>query len=791
MRKVSTARKRPAGRGRRGRPRRPHEPASNGSPDGREPAAWCRVALPRPVLQTFVYAVPGPLEPQALPGSRALVPFGRRREVGLIVDRIDDPGRANLRGLYEILDLEPVLSPVLLDLCAWISTYYAAPPGLVYRSALPPGFLGGTAAPTGATELRRLAIRLTRPLPTLLERDAAFGRARRQRQAYEALEGMGGKASVTHMESQLGFSRSVLTGLVARGLAEVSEELVPRDPFLESGDEVEFPERPTGAQAEVLNALREQAERDGPGVGLLHGVTGSGKTLVYLRLIETVRARDRSAIMLVPEISLTPQTVRRFRSAFGDEVAILHSALSAGERRDEWRALKEGRKRIVVGTRSAVFAPVSRPGIIILDEEHDGSYKQSETPRYHARAVAAVRARLEGALCLLGSATPSLESWHNARAGRYRLYELPDRATPQSLPSVELVDLRSARDPAAPAADEQASAGPRVLTPRLRAAIEERLDRGEQSILLLNRRGYSTFLQCGACGRVWSCGRCNVSLTYHRERARLVCHHCASEDPVPERCDECSSVDLMFSGLGTEQVERRLWEQFPSARIVRMDVDTTGGKGAHGRILARVRRREVDILLGTQMIAKGLDFPGVTLVGVINADVGLNLPDFRATEHTFQLIAQVAGRAGRGPDPGEVLVQTARPDHPALRAAIAHDYGGFAAAELADRAEPGYPPHTRLANLVVSGPAEQEVADRSAGFADAARRVAERHRLEVRVVGPAPCPIDRLRSRWRWHFLLKSGQPAHLGSLLRYLARRAPAGGPVRLEIDRDPESLL
>lgn len=762
-----------------------------GRPTEREVAAWCRVALPRPVLQTFVYAVPQSLDSLARPGSRASVPFGRGRQVGLIVERVDRPGRANVRSLREILDPEPVLAAPLVELCRWIAEYYVAPPGLVYRSALPPGTLGGEEVGP-VSELRRQAIRLTRDLPTLLERDSVFGRARRQRQAYEALEGMGGTALVAHMETRLGFNRSVLAGLVGRGLAEISDEVVRRDPFSDADEGTDLPDRLTPRQEEVLRGLSGQAELAVPGVALLRGVTGSGKTLVYLRLIQSVRARDRSAIVLVPEISLTPQTVRRFRAAFGDEVAILHSRLSAGERRDEWRALKDGRKRVVVGTRSAIFAPVSSPGVIILDEEHDGSYKQSETPRYHARAVAAVRARLEGALCLLGSATPALESWHNAQAGRYRLYELPDRVTPHSLPRVELVDLRPKRRSELPEGHDGEPRGPRILTGRLRRAIAERLARGEQSILLLNRRGYSTFVQCASCGWVWSCRHCNVSLTYHRDRDRLVCHHCASELPVPHGCGECQSIDLLFSGLGTEQVERRLWEEFPDARIVRMDVDTTGGKGAHGRILERVRRRDVDILLGTQMIAKGLDFPGVTLVGVINADVGLNLPDFRAAEHTFQLVAQVAGRAGRGPDPGEVLVQTSLPQHPALRAAVAHDYQHFAAIELEERADAGYPPLTRLANVVLTGRSEEEVATAAADVADRTRRAADRHRLgDVRVVGPAPCPIDRLRSRWRWHFLIKSGDPQQLGRLLRHLARDTRARASVRLEIDRDPESLL
>jgi len=436
---------------------------------------------------------------------------------------------------------------------------------------------------------------------------------------------------------------------------------------------------------------------------------------------------------------------------------------------------------VAIGTRSAVFAPLPELGVIVIDEEHDGSYKQSETPRYHARALAAMRARTEGALLVLGSATPSLESWHNALEGRYQLYELENRATRHQLPVVSLVDRRN----------RKAESFATVLSEELHEAIEARVREGRQTLLLLNRRGYATVQQCTACGWVAICPACNVSLTWHRRRARLVCHHCAWEEGVPRCCPECADEDLSFGGIGTEQVERILSETYPTATIARMDMDTTGGKWAHGRILRRVLDREVDILLGTQMIAKGLDLPGVTLVGVIDADVGLNLPDFRAAERTFQLLSQVAGRAGRGTDAGEVLIQTLRPKHPALHHTLTHDYVSFATAEIEDRSAPGYPPHRRLANLVVSGRDETSVADAAEGLADWLESTIETGGLSVSVVGPAPCPIDRLRGRWRWHMLLKAESASDLGPLLRYAASHSPVGGSCRLEIDRDPESLL
>lgn len=750
--------------------------------------AFCHVALARPLFQTFVYRIPPHLLAEAVPGARVRVPFARRHEIGILhAVEADAPERA-VKNVAEVLDPAPLLSPSVRELCAWTSDYYAAPPGLVYRAALPPG-LFGEHTPEGTSELKRQVIRISGEPPTLLERDALFGRALRQREAYETLEAIGGSASVTHLESHYGFSRAVLKGLVKRGLACVERETVTRDPFAGTGTDVELPEHLTSGQQQVLNGLLRLSEEAQPGIALLRGVTGSGKTVVYLRLIQSVLARGKGAIVLVPEIALTPQTVQRFRAAFGDQVAVLHSALGTGERHDAWRAVREGTRRVVIGTRSAVFAPLESPGVIILDEEHDGSYKQSDTPRYHARALAAMRGRLESALVLLGSATPALETWHNAVTGRYSLFELPERATPHPLPVVELIDLREVRA----RAFEEAIPVESIVTPRLRESLAARLSRGEQSILLLNRRGYSTFLQCPSCGRVWSCPSCNVSLTFHRVRARLVCHHCSHEREVPGACDECGEKELLFTGVGTEHVERRVSELFPEARILRMDVDTTGGRGAHGRLLEHVRRGEVDILLGTQMIAKGLDFPNVTLVGVINADVGLNLPDFRAGERTFQLLAQVAGRAGRGSTAGEVLVQTARPHHPALRAAVGHDYTAYAAGELSDRQEPGYPPHRRLANLVVTGRSEEQVAEGAEQVAAVARTLIEKQTLEsTEVVGPAPCPIDRIRGRWRWHFLVKSGRSGEMGRLLRHMARHhaQPAAG-LRLEIDRDPEALL
>lgn len=782
-------------------------------------AGVCEVAIARTFLGTLAYSIPPALVGAVTPGVRVRVPLGGGVEVG-IVDRIglraDRIGRPRLRELRSVLDEAPLVDAAGLALCRWIADYYVAPLGAVLKAALPPGLLGGRARrggrnPGPAVQTERV-LRLVRELRTLTERERLFGRAYRQRELYETLEASGGQAGARHLMRQLGFGRSVLGGLVERGVAEFVEREVARDPF-GGPAEPETPVTLTPAQAGVVAALDRLGAREAGTVALLRGVTGSGKTAVYLDVLERQLALGRSGIVLVPEIALTPQTVRRFRARFGDAVAVLHSGLSEGERFDAWRALRDGKKRIAIGPRSAVFAPVPKLGAVIVDEEHESSYKQSDVPRYHARSVAVMRARLERCLCVLGSATPALESWANARAGRYDLLELEERVTGHGLPAVELVDLRTAPeggadDGADDGADgrggtdpgdggDQASTGadggPRILSRRLRRAIADRLERREQTILFLNRRGYASFAECVACGHVWSCHACSVTLTWHRRRRRLVCHHCGSTARAPERCGECGAPSPRYTGVGTEQVERRVGELFPGARVARMDLDTTGSKWAHAEILEAVRRREVDILLGTQMIAKGLDFPHVTLVGVINADVGLHLPDFRASERTFQLLEQVAGRAGRGDRPGEVLVQTSRPAHHALTAAAAHDYEGFAAYEFEDRREPGYPPHRRLANLVVSGTDESRVIDEAEAVAEWTRALIRDRGLEkIEVIGPAPCPIDRLRKRWRWHFLLKADRAGTLGDVLRFLGtRRGQPGSGLRLEIDRDPEALL
>jgi len=775
----------------------------------------------------------------------------------LVVGHGGEEGVKRIRTVLSVMDSEPSVSESQMRLARWMADYYITSLGIALKTMLPSvlsdtsrdvvtlhdgprgkllprearlveALASGTVQSVRALkrglrmgsiwpELRNLAatgvvsietlpprlppvktervVRIARWIDDIEELNMLVGRARRQADAYQALAGSGGTVELAHLTRQAGFSRAVIRGLEEKGLAVVEDREVERDPFADIPTGADPTHTPTDRQQEAIRTLVSAFDAGPTKPFLLHGVTGSGKTLVYIEVLSHVLAQGRGAIVLVPEISLTPQTVARFRARFGDQVAVLHSALSVGERFDAWRQLRSGRRRIAVGARSALFAPVSDLGVIVVDEEHDGSYKQSESPRYQARDMAVVRSAQEGALCVLGSATPALESWHNVERGKFRLVSLPDRVGGGVLPPVRLIDLREARkkskeNKSKQTSDARSEAG-LVLTAPLVEAMRDRLRRGEQTILLLNRRGYSSFVQCRECGDVEICPDCSISLTYHRGKSRLVCHHCRHEQPAPKRCPRCGSTDLSFRGLGTEQVERVVAETFPEARLARMDVDTTSGKWSHHEILGRVERGEVDVLLGTQMIAKGLDFPGVTLVGVVNADVGIHLPDFRATERTFQLLSQVAGRAGRGKLGGEVLIQTALPEHYAIQAAMAHDYVAFATRELEERRHPVYPPMVRLVNVVVSSP----VAEDAAGNAEAAARWLRTHVVSgtpVDLIGPAPSPIERLHGRWRWHFLLRSASVKALGAGARRLqAEFRTRGADVRIAIDRDPSALL
>ncbi len=545
-------------------------------------------------------------------------------------------------------------------------------------------------------------------------------------------------------------------------------------------------------QADALSVIRGALEinrrQELPGVFLLHGVTGSGKTEVYLQAIAHSLGQGKGAIVLVPEISLTPQTVERFKARFGSGpqqtlVAVLHSHLSAGERHDEWHKIRQGRARIVIGARSAVFAPVDPLGLLIVDEEHEPSYKQEEAPRYHARDVAVVRGRMENAVVVLGSATPSMESFYNARSGKYRLLAMPRRVDDRTMPVVRVIDMRQ---------ETRKQKGTPIFSIRLKEAITQRLERHEQTILFLNRRGYSTSLQCPQCGYVAQCPNCSVSLTYHRREQRLVCHVCGHQGKVPAVCPEssCRNPAIRFAGLGTEKVEETLGKLFPQARITRMDSDTLKRKEDYRRILTDFRIGKIDILLGTQMIAKGLHFPNVTLVGIIYADLSLHRPDFRAGERTFQLLTQVAGRAGRGDVEGEVFVQAFTPFHPAIQYARQHDFDGFFEQEIDFREQLHYPPASRAALLTLRGRNEDKVKF-AAGHL---KRTLEEHLKdwkELVLAGPAPAPLARAESFYRYQIMLRTRRMRELSRVLGRLSQEAKLPEDISLVVDVDPVNVF
>lgn len=544
----------------------------------------------------------------------------------------------------------------------------------------------------------------------------------------------------------------------------------------------------TPAQEEALGTLVRSIDEEGFVTFLLHGVTGSGKTEVYVRAAEHAVSRGRQVLVLVPEIALSFQVVERFRLSFGDRVGVLHSGLPKRARQDTWRAARSGALAVVVGARSAIFTPLPGLGLVVVDEEHESSYKQSETPRYHAREVGIVRAQHSGATVVLGSATPCLETTANTRSGKYRLLTLPERIDARPRATVEPIDLRA--DPDAAADAKQAVP---ILARSLVGAVGDRLDRKEQVILFLNRRGWAPYVQCRRCGESMKCHQCDVSLTYHRQGNLLVCHYCGERRSGVPACASCGSTSLHFGGVGTQKVEDELAERWPQARVLRLDADTTRKVGSFPSILGRFARGEADILLGTQMVARGLDFPNVTLVGVINADAGLNLPDFRSAERTFQLLTQVAGRAGRGKKPGHVLLQTFHPEHYALQAAIAQDHEAFFTQEIRIRRSLRYPPFSRMANVLFDGAKEHHVVA-AAQWLHALLR-AEPGGRDVRYLGPAPAPLSRLKGKFRWHLALRASRHARLRAAavlaMHVWGDRGRKFPGVRLAIDIDPVDLL
>ena len=745
--------------------------------------ALIRVALPLPLHRLFTYRLDD--GPAPVRGTRVVVPFGRRRLVGFAVESTDlEPEGVTLKRIQRVVDEAPVLSETEWALAEWMARYYVAPLGLVLKLYFPAGSTGDADRDERVDGAPQRLHVLPMPPPPEAERaatEAALARAPQQRRLWRAALELEAPVEQAALCEALDVSSAVAAALVAKGLLRVEVREVSLDPYGRGGALPEVAEEgePTAEQTAAIREIRAALAAGGGPPFLLQGITGSGKTRVYVEAVAAALERNGRAIVLVPEIGLAAPTVARFRARFGDRVAVLHSGLSRGERASAWSRVRSGEATVVVGARSALFAPVGRAALVIVDEEHETAYKQDETPRYLARDVAVYRASLEGGVAILGSATPSLETRSNSDAGKYRRLSLPGRIAGRPLPAVEVVDL----------AREGAIVGP-GLSDVLEGALAEALDAGDQALLFLNRRGFASFVQCVDCGWVGACPNCRISLTFHRGSPRLLCHYCDHREPVPDACPACSGRGLDTRGLGTQQVEAAVAARFPGARIERMDLDTTGAKWSHARLYRAMQAREIDVLVGTQMIAKGFDLPGVALVGVVSADTALHFPDFRSTERTFQLLVQVAGRAGRGERPGRVVLQTYLPEHFVITAAAAHDYEAFYRRETPDREALGYPPARRIANVVASGTDADQVA---AAIGRVADHVAAAAVEGLALVGPAPCPLERLRGRWRHHALLKAESPATLERALWDLARREDelAGNAVRLEIDRDPMSLL
>jgi primosomal protein N' (replication factor Y) len=752
------------------------------------------VAVPVPLPRALTYLVPARLAPNVVTGKRVLCTIGARRVVGVVVATRRGEPPANGKPLLDVLE-GVSLPDDLMAFLGRLASYYLAPIGEVMRLALPPTDRESARAVEELTLFSTAKGVSARKVQWALATDAVETSTKDGASRVLAVIRAHGALPLSRLQEQFGGARGTIKRLVEQGLVRIEEREAPRDAFFSDTLARDVPPEATEAQRAASAAIDAALDRStaegaaGPSTFLLHGVTGSGKTEVYLRAIARAKELRRGSIMLVPEIALTPQLVGRFRARFGDEVAVLHSALTPRERFDMWTRLRSGELDVAIGARSALFAPVRDLGLVIVDEEHDPSFKQEEGVRYNARDMAILRAHLTGGVCVLGSATPSLESEQLARAGKAQKIVLPDRARAQEMPTVEIVDLR--RIGPGPTGDRRLSAV-------LHRAIEATLAAKEQTILFLNRRGFAPSVRCEGCGELSSCPHCTVALTFHRRGqhgpgSAVRCHWCDYEAPMPTRCKKCNADRIALEGLGTEKLEETLSTAFPEAKIARLDRDVASGKQVE-KILDRVRRREVDILVGTQMVTKGHDLPHVTLVGVINADAALSIPDFRAAERAFQLLVQVAGRAGRGDSPGKVLVQTYDPDHHAISLAIRHDVMGFFDRELRDRKELGYPPFSRMVLARVDALDEKEAQDAATVLARAARAAArqgaEGGLLDIR--GPAAAPIAKVRNRFRFRVMLRSSSRERLrqGALAIHAAI-ADLPRSVRVAIDVDPVGAL
>ena len=741
---------------------------------------YVEAALPVPLRRVFTYRLPEEMRGVIKLGARLKLPFGRRNVTGYAVGLHNempsdvDIDESKIKNVIEVSDDEPLITPEILKLTQWTADYYASFWGEMLKASLPAGINSEKVRPK-----RRKAVRLLTKVLDPLDKPLT----EQQQWIIDLLAGNGGEMLFTEVLEQCDVGASPINTLAKRGIVEIYVQDVMRDPLagasMPGREELTLtPEQQTAFDA-ITEALQNEDQFK---AFLLHGVTGSGKTEVYIRAMQSALDTGRSAIMLVPEIALTPVFSRRLRRVFGSDVAILHSNLSIGERYDEWRRIRRGNARIVIGTRSAVFAPVENIGLIIIDEEHDPSYRQHESPFYNARDVGVMRGAMAGAVVVLGSATPAMESFYNAQSGKYTYLRLPDRIGGRGLATAELIDMRAVFK----------QAGKDVpLSPQLLGEIKETFARGEQVIILLNRRGFSQFVLCRSCGETMKCKNCDITLTFHRGDGKLLCHYCNYREKAPRICPHCQSEYLYFVGEGTENIADQLGKKFPEMRIARVDRDTMSHKGEIDDVLLTFADGGLDMLVGTQMIAKGHDFPNVTLVGVISVDIGLGLPDMRSAERTFQLITQVAGRSGRGEKLGRVLIQTYYPEHYALRHAREQDYEGFYNEEIKFRERLAYPPFVVLASILIKhrdlayASRHANILRRSLDAANSARH--------VRVLGPAPASISRLKNEYRLQIILKGASRRSLRETLDIALADAEANGcDLRsIFVEIDPVNLM
>ena len=743
-----------------------------------DPQHIIEVVIPLYLERIFHYLVPEALREQALTGRRALVPFGNRKLTGYILGFVTESPIDNLKEIISVLDNEHLWTEKELEFFCWTAGYYQHPLGEVIRTALPTGInieirkgaKGEQGRVTGGKTVRSEKFYLPGQTTQPLRQPGA--------KALEILAVIRDSAliSAADLRKRFGACTPQLKRLTELGLSRVEERELYRDPFKAHKVARDTPRLLHTHQKAALDAITEGLDGKLFTPFLLYGVTGSGKTEVYLQSIARALELGRNALVLVPEIALTPQLTGRFQARFGGGIAILHSGLSDGERYDEWRRIRRGLARIIIGARSAIFAPLEKIGIIIVDEEHEASFKQSDGLRYNARDLALVRGQMECAAVVLGSATPLVTSIHAADEGRLKLLELPERVEGRPMPLVELVSMKGAKE---------------TISPPLSAKLIETFEQKRQAILFLNRRGFATFLLCSDCGKALTCPNCSVTLTYHRQRGQSLCHYCDYAVPAPGTCPACGGAALNELGAGTEKLEHDLKELLPEARILRMDSDTTSGKGSHERLLSRMNDGSADILVGTQMIAKGHDFPEVTLVGVVNAEASLGMPDFRAAERTFQLLSQVIGRAGRGENPGRVVVQAFDTEHYAIRSAAGHDADGFYRQELEFRLEAGYPPFAFLAAFGISGLSEHAVSEQADMATKLLARLKAELKVRVEILGPAPSPIYRLRNRFRRQILLKASNRRDLHRLLSLWRQQTDVARAVRISVDIDPVDMM